>query len=107
MLVIQIILIFFFLFAIIKVITRQRAKELTVGGTVWWILFWLVAGVVVILPDTSSYFAKFVGIGRGADLVIYVSLATLFFLVFKLMVRIEHLNKDITKLTREETLKDK
>lgn len=107
MLAIQIILVVFFLLVLVKVLARWRAKELTVGGAVLWVLFWLAAGVVVILPSTSSYFAGLVGIGRGADLVIYISLAVLFFLVFKLMIRLEHLNKDITELTRQLTLKNK
>lgn len=107
MLAIQIILIVFFLLVIAKVLFRLRAKELTAGGAVLWILFWLAAGVVVVTPGTSSYFAKLVGIGRGADLVIYISLAVLFFLVFKLMIRLEHLNKDITELTREVALRDR
>lgn len=107
MMVIQTLLIIFFLFALVKVIGRWRAGDLTKAGLVWWSLFWVVAAVVVLLPNSTAYFAKLVGIGRGADLVVYLSLAGIFFIIFRLMIKIESLNKDITKLTRKIALKDK
>lgn len=106
MMVIQILLIVFFLFALIKVVGRFRAGDLTKGGLIWWSLFWIAAAAVVLLPNSSAYFAKLVGIGRGADLVVYLSLAAIFFILFKLMIKIESLNKDITKLARKIALKD-
>ena len=107
MMVIQILLVIFFLFALIKVVGRFRAGDLSKGGLVWWSLFWVVAGVVGMLPNSTAYFAKLVGIGRGADLVVYVSLVAIFFMVFRLMMKVEMLNKDITKLTRKMALGEK
>ena len=106
MLVIQILLVIFFLFALVKVIGRFRAGDLGKVGLVWWSLFWIAAGVVVLLPNSTAYFAKLVGIGRGADLVVYVSLAGIFFIIFRLVIKVEMLNKDITKLTRKIALDD-
>ncbi|TSC84748.1 MAG: hypothetical protein G01um101413_132 [Parcubacteria group bacterium Gr01-1014_13] len=106
MMVIQTLLIVFFLFALVKVIGRWRAGDLTKMGLIWWSLFWVAAAVVVLLPNSTAYFAKLVGIGRGADLVVYLSLAAIFFIIFRLMIRIESLNKDITKLTRKVALQD-
>jgi len=107
MLLIQILLIIFFLFALWKVILRYKAGDLTSGGLVFWFLFWVLAGVVVMIPNSSAYFAKIVGIGRGADLVVYLSLVVLFFMVFKLNVKMEKINKDITKIVRTEALNKK
>ncbi len=105
--VIQILLTVFFLFALVKVIARFRVGDLAKGGLVLWSLFWVAAAVVVLLPNSTAYFAKLVGIGRGADLVVYVSLAAIFFIIFKLMMKVESLNKDITKLTRKMALGEK
>jgi len=104
MLLIQILLVLFFFFAIIRVVSRFRDRELSRGGLVFWLVFWLLAGVVAVWPDTTFIVARFVGITRGADLVVYSSLALLFFMVFKIMVRIERINKNITKLTRKQAL---
>ena len=104
MMLIQILLTIFFLFALAKVIGRWRAKDLSLAGLIGWALFWLAAAAVALLPNSTATMAKLVGIGRGADLVVYAALAGLFFLIFKLMVKIERLNKDITKLARKIAL---
>ncbi|TAN32757.1 DUF2304 domain-containing protein [Patescibacteria group bacterium] len=104
---IQIFLVIFFVFAMVKVIGRWRGGELSARAAVLWILFWLAGVVVVILPHSTSYFANLLGVGRGVDLAVYLSVALLFFAVFRLTVRIERLNKDITKLTRRTALEEK
>lgn len=104
MFTIQILLLIFFCFAIFKVINRFQAGELKKVSLVSWICFWLIAGVVVVIPNSTAYVATLVGIGRGADLVVYAALAIIFFVIFKLTVRIEGLNRDITKLTRKISL---
>ena len=106
MYLIQSLLTIFFIFAIFKVVGRYRAGDLSWRGLVFWLLFWIAAGVVVVMPDSTSYFARIVGIGRGADLVVYVALALLFFMVFRLMVRLEKINRDITKVVRKNALND-
>jgi hypothetical protein len=107
LIVAQILLVLFFLFALAKVIGRFSIGELNRGATIGWSLFWIAATLVVLLPNSTAYFAKIVGIGRGADLVVYVALAILFFLIFRLMIKIELLNRDITTLTRKITLEKK
>ena len=106
MLLIQIVLIVFFLFALLKVVGRFRSGELSIKGAVLWSLFWVGAAVVALLPNSAAYVAELVGIGRGADLVVYVALVLVFFIIFRLMIKIEMLNKDITKLTRKISLQE-
>ncbi len=104
MLWIQVLLSVFFLLAAIKVVARWRAGEMAIGGAFLWILFWLAAIVVTVAPNSTFYFAKILGIGRGADLVVYSALALIFFLIFKITVKIEKINKEITILTRRDSL---
>lgn len=107
MLPIQIVLIFFFIFAIGKVVGRVRAKEVSPRAAIFWLVFWLAAGVIVVVPDTTSTIAKWLGVGRGADVVVYVALAILFFVLFRLVVRQQRLERDLTRLVRELAFKDK
>jgi small membrane protein len=107
MYLIQIFLVLFFFFAILKVAGRYRAGDIPLSAAVAWIIFWLAAAVIVIIPNSTAYFAKIFGIGRGADLVVYLSLALLFFIIFRLMVKVEKLNKEITVLVRQMALKNK
>jgi hypothetical protein len=67
----------------------------------------VVGGLVVIwYPDTASFIANVVGIGRGADLVVYLGIVLLFVLVFQLHVSHVRLERQLTKIVREEALKD-
>ena len=106
MLIIQALLILFFLLAIFKVIGRYRGHELSLRAVGMWLIFWVVAGVVVLQPNSTAYFAKLVGIGRGADLVVYCSVVAIFFIIFRLMIKIDRLDRQLTKVTRELALKD-
>ena len=101
---IQVILVIFFVFAGYGAVRRYRNNELALPRLIIWLLFWLVATVVVILPNSTNYLAQYVGIGRGADLVVYISLALLFFLNFNFLTKLEKANREITKLTRAITL---
>ena len=104
--IIQIVFSFFFVFAAVKAVERFRSGELRLPGLALWLLFWLLAELVVVLPNSTFYFARIFGVGRGADLVVYIGMAVIFFLVFKLIIKIEILNKDVTKLTRKIALMD-
>lgn len=106
MLAIQIILLVFFLFAWSRVFKKYRSSEIKLKELIIWSVFWLIAGVVVLVPNSTNTIAGFVGIGRGADLVVYISLALLFYILFRIFYRLEKIEKNITKITRELALKD-
>lgn len=107
MMIIQIILVVFFLFALLKVLSRFKIGELKGVETLSWSLFWIVAVVVVLNPNSTYILAKVLGVGRGVDAIIYLSLAVLFFLVFRIFVRLEKIERNLTKLTRQDALKIK
>jgi len=44
------------------------------------------------------------GVGRGVDIIVYISLALLFYLVFRIYVMIEDLRHQITYIIREIAL---
>ncbi|MBU1854341.1 MAG: DUF2304 domain-containing protein, partial [Nanoarchaeota archaeon] len=46
----------------------------------------------------------FFGIGRPIDVVIYASIIVLFYLIFRMYVKIESMEQNITKVVREVTI---
>lgn len=98
---IQFLIIAFALWALTKTIIQFKKGALTLAWLLFWILFWAAAGVVAILPQTTDTLAQLVGVGRGADFVIYVSLIVLFYLVFRVYVKIEGVEREITELVRK------
>lgn len=66
----------------------------------------MVAGTVAALPQTADTLARIVGVGRGADVVIYFSLIVIFYLIFRLYVKIEQGEGEITRLVRKLSMDD-
>ena len=94
----------FALFALYTVITKKREGLLGPKGFWFWVIFWCLAIVAVVWPRSTSTLAEFFGIGRGVDLIIYIALAVIFFLLFRLHVKIESIGRVITKVVREEAV---
>lgn len=102
---IQILFIPFIIFALSRVILRAREKVISSQIALFWTLIWLAALTGVMLPNTTTKLAAYFGVGRGVDVIVYLSLALLFYLVFRIFVLIEDLRHDITNLVRIIALK--
>ena len=100
----QILFALFAFFAIVSVIKRKNVGEIGKSGAFFWILFWLLTLVVVLWPESTSILANALGIGRGADFVLYTSIIVIFYLLFRLHVKIESIGRDVTKVVRKEAL---
>jgi hypothetical protein len=107
MILIQIILLIFIAFAIVSIIIRFKERTLSPLWATLWVIFWLAAAFVVIYPATTSELAKLVGVTRGADLIIYFSLMFLFFIIFRMQIKIEKIEREITKIVQDKALKNK
>lgn len=106
MLGIQILISIFVLFALARTFRQWRQRRLSIVWALVWILFWVAVVGMVFLPNTTQVFADVLGVGRGADLVIYISLVALFYLQFKLFTKIESVEQEISRLVREVALKE-
>ncbi len=103
---IQILLVLFALFAMGRVVIKARQRRIPTAWAVLLSLIWVALVVVSLLPQTTDLLAAQVGIGRGADLLVYLSIIGLFYLLFRLVVHQETLQQDITKVVRAIALKD-
>lgn len=101
----QILFSIFCVLAIFSVWDKKKQQILGKKATLFWISFWLLVMVLVWWPNALTVIANKFGIGRGTDLVLYVSLVIIFFVLFKLNVKLEMINRDITKIVREKAVK--
>jgi small membrane protein len=70
------------------------------------LLFFFGTGMIFIVqPELTNQIAHLVGIGRGADLIFYLSTLTLFFCCFHFYLRFQLLDRDLTRLTRQLALR--
>lgn len=100
----QLLLVVFLVFALSRVWLRFRGGQIRLTEFVFWGLLFTAAMVGVILPGETTRLAVILGIGRGVDLVVYASIATLFYLVFRIYVMMEDIRHEITVLVRKIAL---
>jgi len=100
----QIVIVLVTIIIIYKAFIRFRRKEINAFLLGMWILFWIMILIIDLQPNIINFIANFVGIGRGVDLVIYISLFVIFYLFFCLLVRINKIDKNISELTRKIAL---
>lgn len=99
--IIQILLIIFLWFALSRVILQFRQRQISPFVFAFWAVLFTSAIFVVFLPDQTTKLAGLVGIGRGADLMVYASIVILFYLVFRAYIQIEDIRHEITQAVRE------
>lgn len=86
-------------------IGRFRKQYLSTMAMLAWGALWLAVGVVALIPELTNRLADFLGIGRGADVVVYIAIVVIIALLFRMSVRLEQLDRAITKVTRELALR--
>jgi small membrane protein len=71
-----------------------------------WIALWVAAAVGILDPDILARIATFLGIGRGVDLVLYVSLLVFFIAFFLVYLRFRRLDEQLTQIIRHLAIRD-
>ncbi len=101
MLIFQIIASVFILFAMQRILTRYKQARVPKSEVLIWLLFWFFVAIAVWWPRGTDLIANALGISRGYELVVAVSLALLFFMVFKLFTHVHQLHAQMTDLVRK------
>lgn len=66
----------------------------------------LVGYIFIWIPSLTTQIAELVGIGRGADLILYVWIIVNLFLILRLHIKLREQGEALTKLTRQIALND-
>lgn len=67
-------------------------------------LFIVAAGISVFFPQVLTFVANLVGIGRGADLLLYITVLTFLGFVATTYRRFRRMERDLTELARKQAL---
>lgn len=101
---IQVVIVVFALWALSRAFLRYKDKNLSASELVFWSVIWLLVTCVGFLPDTPSLVAKLLGIGRPVDVIVYISLMLLFYLIFRIYVKLDQQERQMTEMVRKVAL---
>jgi len=85
-----------FLRCVYRVIRRHRSRVGALAGAV----IWLAAGIAILRPEVTNELAGILGIGRGADLLLYLLAFAFLASVFYFYQKYHRLESDLTRVVR-------
>ncbi len=106
--ILQVLIIIFSVFVLLKVNKRYRQGELSGRSAFLWSVFWLLVAFISLWPRTADFLAGRIGIesGRGVDLAVYVSIPFLYYAVFKIVAKLDRIERNQTKIIRHLAIKE-
>ena len=107
MLPIQFVITLFAVFAVYRAYRAFFADILDRRKFLMWSCFWTAVVIVIYLPQTTDFVAKILGVGRGVDVVLYISILVLFYGLFQQSRKVDKLERSLTELVRQLAIKDR
>jgi hypothetical protein len=104
---IQIVGAVFALFALSRVILQLKRRSMTLNEGLFWMFVWGSVVVFLIFPEFFGYIANILGVGRGVDALMYISIVVLFYLIYRLYAKVDTLERQITYIVREIAIRDR
>jgi len=95
--IVSLVVLAIFLAGTLGMVFRRRVSR-RVGLS--WAVIWLAAGVAIAWPGSTRMAAGVLGIGRGADLVLYCFVLIVLSGFYMIYVRLRRLDTNLTRLVR-------
>lgn len=93
-------------FFLARLFWQKQKQEIAAGEMVFWFIFWIGAALAVIfLKYIDQLVARLGFTGSGIQILLYVAIAILFYLLFRLRLRLAKMEQDLTKIVTAIALK--
>lgn len=100
----QIAIIFFALVVIMRTYGQYKKEHVSRYWLIAFSCLWAIVIIAALIPKSTDTLARFVGVERGADLFVYVAVLVLVYTVYRLLVRTQQTQQEITELVRHIAL---
>ena len=102
----QFIGIFIILFFLSRLFWQKKKKYISANEFIFWFIFWIVALLsIIFLKQIDKIVAQFGFSSSGIEILLYLATVMLFYFIFRLRLRFQKIEKQLTKITREISLK--
>lgn len=96
------------LFFLVKLIKQWKRKTISLNEFVFWLIFWVLAILIVVFIKQIDQIVIGLGFSSSAiNLVFYLAVLFLFYLIFKMRLKMVKIEKNISDLAREISLINK
>lgn len=95
-------------FFLSKTFWQKKKNKISNSEFIFWLFFWVLAAFFILfLKKIDAFVARLGFSSSGIDVLTYLSIAVIFYLIFKLIIRLEKIDKNITELVRNISIKNK
>lgn len=104
----QIIALIIIAFFLARLYWQKQKNHIGVNEFAFWLIFWLLAALLIIGLKYIDALVAYLGFsGSGIQVLLYLTVAVLFYFVFRLRLKLEKIEKDISTIVKNIALKDK
>jgi hypothetical protein len=87
-----------------RALIRWRKGASLTAEFLFWAILWSGIGVVVFVPHLTDRAAQWIGVSSGFNALVFLTILGLLFAVYRLFVRTQTLERDLTQLVRLRAL---
>lgn len=98
---IKVITVIFVAFTWSRAMLRFHDKAIGYGAFFFWSAIWAVVLLVVFNPSIADQTALLLQLQRGADAMFFFSTILLFYLTFRIYVKLDSIDRSLTKLNEQ------
>jgi small membrane protein len=91
-----------FVWSLFQLVSGRQSRMIALLGCI----IWLAASIAILWPNLTIQVAGILGIGRGADLVLYILAITYLISMFYIYQRFQRMEANVTELTRHIALQN-
>lgn len=89
-------------FFLARTLWQKQKKQISPQEFIFWFIFWIIAAIIIISIKWIDLLVAYLGFsGSGIEILLYLAVAILFYLIFRLRIKLEKLDRNITKLVRK------
>ena len=78
--------------------------------TIWegalWTGFWFAIAYISLVPNSLQYLSSITGIKKNENAATITAIGVIFFMMFYLIIRLEEMEQRVTKIVRDQALRD-
>ena len=102
----QIIALLVIAFFLARIFRQRKNNQVSRTEFLFWLVFWFLAAMIIVFIKKIDMLVAGLGFSAaGIDVILYLSIVALFYMIFRLRIKLEKIDREITKIVREIAIK--
>ena len=92
---------------LVRLVWQKKRRHIASSEFVFWFCFWTISGILILFIKNIDQLVAWLGFsGSGIQILLYLAVALLFSQIFRLRLKVEAMERNLTKLTEATARQD-